>query len=166
MLYIHHDFQRYSSLNCRTIRWYTRTLKSLLSGQHLRLHSPYTGVPGFDFWLGGQLSSFRFLVLSLQTNAGIVTKVFHEVQSLLGCTVMFTNRCRPTFQRCVLPPSSGRCVIALMMEVARTCETSVDIDLRTQQYISEDPYLHTRRRENLKSHKVFHDRFLPSRIPF
>jgi hypothetical protein len=38
-----------------------------------------------------------------------------------------------------------------MMEATRTSETSVDIELRTQQYIPEDSELHTRRRENLKS---------------
>jgi hypothetical protein len=38
------------------------------------------------------------------------------------------------------------------MEVARTAETSVDIYLTTRQYIPEDSELHTRRRENLKSH--------------
>jgi hypothetical protein len=43
-------------------------------------------------------------------------------------------------------------MIALMMEAARTSETSVDIELRTWQYIPEDSELHTRRRENLKSH--------------
>jgi hypothetical protein len=43
-------------------------------------------------------------------------------------------------------------IIALMMEAARTSETSVDIQLATRQYISEDSELHTRRRENLKSH--------------
>jgi hypothetical protein len=42
--------------------------------------------------------------------------------------------------------------ISLMMEAARTSETSVDIQLRTRQYIPEDYELHTRRRENLKSH--------------
>jgi hypothetical protein len=42
-----------------------------------------------------------------------------------------------------------------MMEAARTSETSVDIQLRTRQYIPEDSELHTRRRENLKSHKSF-----------
>jgi hypothetical protein len=41
-----------------------------------------------------------------------------------------------------------------MMEAARTYETSVDIQLRTRQYITEDSELHTRRRENLKSHKI------------
>jgi hypothetical protein len=39
-----------------------------------------------------------------------------------------------------------------MMEAARNSETSVDIQLRTRQYIPEDSELHTRRRENLKSH--------------
>jgi hypothetical protein len=39
------------------------------------------------------------------------------------------------------------------MEAARTSETSVD-NYFTRQYISEDKSeLHTRRRENLKSHK-------------
>jgi hypothetical protein len=42
--------------------------------------------------------------------------------------------------------------IALIMEAARTPETSVDIYF-TRQYILEDKSeLHTRRRENLKSH--------------
>jgi hypothetical protein len=45
-------------------------------------------------------------------------------------------------------------IIALMMETACTSETSVDIQLRTQQYIPEDSELHTRRREILKSHLV------------
>jgi hypothetical protein len=43
-------------------------------------------------------------------------------------------------------------LIALMMEAARTSETLVDIVLRTRQYIPEDSELHTRFRENLKSH--------------
>jgi hypothetical protein len=48
-----------------------------------------------------------------------------EVQNcLLGCTAVLNN-CRPTFQRCVLPPSS------------RTSETSVD-NYFTWQYIPED----------------------------
>jgi hypothetical protein len=41
----------------------------------------------------------------------------------------------------------------MMMEAARTSEMSVDIQLRTWQYIPEDSELHTRHRENLKSHK-------------
>jgi hypothetical protein len=44
--------------------------------------------------------------------------------------------------------------IALMMEAARTSETSVD-NYFTRQYIPEDKSEHhTHRRENLKSHKV------------
>jgi hypothetical protein len=44
-----------------------------------------------------------------------------------------------------------------MIEAARTSETSVDIQLRTRQYIPEDSELHTRRRENLKSHSETDD---------
>jgi hypothetical protein len=46
---------------------------------------------------------------------------------------------------------------AMMMEAARTSEKSVDIQLRARQYIPEDSELHTRRRENLKSHKFLWD---------
>jgi hypothetical protein len=42
---------------------------------------------------------------------------------------------------------------ASIIRAARTSETSVDIQLRTRQYIPEDFELHTYRRENLKSHK-------------
>jgi hypothetical protein len=42
--------------------------------------------------------------------------------------------------------------IRAMMKVARTSKTSVDIQLRTWQYIPKDSELHIRRRENLKSH--------------
>jgi hypothetical protein len=44
-------------------------------------------------------------------------------------------------------------LIPLMMEAARTSETSVDIYLTTRQYIPEGSKLHNRRRENLKSHR-------------
>jgi len=47
------------------------------------------------------------------------------------------------------------CIITLMMEAARTSETLVDIQLKTRQYIPEGSELHTRRRENLKSHFFF-----------
>jgi ribosomal protein S15P/S13E len=40
----------------------------------------------------------------------------------------------------------------MMMETAHTSETSVDIQLRTRQYMPEDSELLTRRRENLNSH--------------
>jgi hypothetical protein len=42
------------------------------------------------------------------------------------------------------------------LAAARTYEMSVDIQLRTWQYIPEDSGLHTCHRENLKSHKM-HD---------
>jgi hypothetical protein len=46
-------------------------------------------------------------------------------------------------------------IVALMMEAAHTSETLVD-NYFTQQYIPEDnSELHTRRCENLKSHKHF-----------
>jgi hypothetical protein len=54
----------------------------------------------------------------------------YEAQSPLGCTVVFLIGCRPTFQRSVL-----------MMEAAHTSETSVDIQLRTRQYVPEDSEL-------------------------
>jgi hypothetical protein len=60
-----------------------------------------------------------------------------KAQNLLGCTAVFLTECRP-----------------MMMEAARTSETSVDIQLRTRQYIPEDSELHTRRHENLKSHTM------------
>jgi hypothetical protein len=42
--------------------------------------------------------------------------------------------------------------IALMMEAGRTSETSGKFNVITRRYIPEDYKLHTRRRENLKSH--------------
>jgi hypothetical protein len=48
------------------------------------------------------------------------------------------------------PPTSG----AWCRGHPRTSETSVEIQLRTRQYIPEDSELHTRRRENLKSHII------------
>jgi hypothetical protein len=42
--------------------------------------------------------------------------------------------------------------IALMMEAARTSETSTTFNVTTRRYIPEDCKLHTRRRENLQSH--------------
>jgi hypothetical protein len=47
-------------------------------------------------------------------------------------------------------------IIALIMEAARTSETSVNIYLTTWQYIPEDSELHARRRNNLKSHSRNH----------
>jgi hypothetical protein len=42
--------------------------------------------------------------------------------------------------------------IALMMEAVRISETTVTFNVTTRRYIPEDSKLHTRRRENLKSH--------------
>jgi hypothetical protein len=39
-----------------------------------------------------------------------------------------------------------------MMEAVRTSKTLVYLDETTRRYISEGCHLHTRRRENLKSH--------------
>jgi hypothetical protein len=43
-------------------------------------------------------------------------------------------------------------IIALMLEAARTSETSVDTQLRKRQFNPEDSELYSRRRKNLKSH--------------
>jgi hypothetical protein len=49
----------------------------------------------------------------------------------------------------------GACaLIALMMEAARTSETSVNFYQTARRNNPEDSCLHTRRRENLKSHNV------------
>jgi nucleoside diphosphate kinase len=45
-------------------------------------------------------------------------------------------------------------LIALMMEAVRTSETSVNFYQTTRCNNAEDSHLHTRRRENLKSHMV------------
>jgi hypothetical protein len=49
--------------------------------------------------------------------------------------------------------SSTVLVFALMMEAANTSETSVNFYQTTGRNIPEDSHLHTRRRENLKSHQ-------------
>jgi hypothetical protein len=41
---------------------------------------------------------------------------------------------------------------ALMMEAVRISETSINFNVTTRRYIPEDSKLHTRYRENLKSH--------------
>jgi hypothetical protein len=41
-----------------------------------------------------------------------------------------------------------------MMEAVRTSETSASFDVTTRRYIPEESKVHSRRRENLKSHKV------------
>jgi hypothetical protein len=57
--------------------------------------------------------------------------------------VVWSGRSSPKFQRYIR--------IALMMEAARTSETSVHFYQTTRRYNPKDSHLHTRRRENLKS---------------
>jgi hypothetical protein len=45
--------------------------------------------------------------------------------------------------------------VAMMMEAVSTSETSVNCYQTTRRNIPEDSHLHTRRRENLKSHLIF-----------
>jgi hypothetical protein len=47
-----------------------------------------------------------------------------------------------------------RAMIALMMEAASTSETSVNLYQTTRRNYPEDSHLHTRHRENLKSHLI------------
>jgi hypothetical protein len=70
---------------------------------------------------------------------------------LLDCCTVYSGRSLPTFQRCLLPPSSG--LIALMMEAASISETSVSFYKSPRRNNPEDSHLLTRRRENLKSHR-------------
>jgi hypothetical protein len=53
--------------------------------------------------------------------------------------------------RCLLDCSA----VYLMMEAARTSETLVNLYQTTRRYNPEDSYLHTHRRQNLKSYKDF-----------
>jgi hypothetical protein len=46
-------------------------------------------------------------------------------------------------------------IIAVMIDVARTSETSVNIYKITLQYSPADGHLHTHRREDLKSNNVY-----------
>jgi hypothetical protein len=45
-------------------------------------------------------------------------------------------------------------IIALVMEAVRTSETLVNFNMTTRRYIPEDSKVHTRRRENVKSHNI------------
>jgi hypothetical protein len=63
-----------------------------------------------------------FLLWDLSNSTAHLVNIGLEAQNLLGCTAVFLIECRPTFQRYVLPLSSGQ-LTALMMEAARTSET-------------------------------------------
>jgi hypothetical protein len=78
----------------------------------------------------------------------------YEDGGLLGCSAVSSGRSLTTFRKYLLPPSSERCH-TLMMELARTSETSVNFYQTTRRYKQEDRHLYTRRRENFKSCLVF-----------
>jgi hypothetical protein len=76
-------------------------------------------VPGSNLtWKPGVLAGFSCDISSSHGGE-------YEAQNLLGCIAVFLIECKRT-------------LIVLMMEAARTSETSVDIQLRTRQYIPED----------------------------
>jgi hypothetical protein len=54
----------------------------------------------------------------------------------------------------IIRAMSKSSLIALTMEAARIFETSVNFYETTRRSIPQDSHLHTRRRENLKSHQV------------
>jgi hypothetical protein len=62
---------------------------------------------------------------------------------------------RRIWQRCLLPPSSGRCHPRWDSKTLSTSETSVNFCQTTRRNIPEDSYLHIRPRENLKSSLYF-----------
>jgi hypothetical protein len=125
-----------------------------------------------------------------------INKVYSQdgwLLCLLGLCTVQSGRSSPTFQRCLLTPSSGshrpdvggskhlwnvgkllpdymaqqprrqpssysppwQPEISLMTEAASTSETSVNFYQIPWSNNPEDSHLHTRRRENLKSHKAY-----------
>jgi hypothetical protein len=81
-----------------------------------------------------------------------VNTVTVEDGCFLGCCTMQSGRSSQTFKRCLLPPSLGRWL--------STSETSVKFYQTTWCNNPEDSNLHTRRRENLKSHTVSYSLFV------
>jgi hypothetical protein len=71
----------------------------------------------------------------------------YEDDSLVEYNAVQSRRSRPTFQRFVLPPSSGR--YTLMMEAVSTSETSISFNEVTRRYIPQGCHLHSSRSENL-----------------
>jgi hypothetical protein len=64
-----------------------------------------------------------------------------KMQVTAFCNTSAYSWSRPTFQKCVLPPSSGWRLIAQTTETVRTIETSVYCNETTQRYIPERCYL-------------------------
>jgi hypothetical protein len=87
--------------------------------------------PNIVFFLRFSYNFWYLLSISFQCSNVIkkpklneTNTICTEAQNLLECTAVFLTECRPTFQ------------------------------LRTRQHIPEDSELHTRCRENLKSHTI------------
>jgi hypothetical protein len=105
------------------------------------------------------------LLSEFNQNWNVLTNICWTLQ-FSGC-YMWTNR---QLQMClkiqvcslncfgrlstVLSSESSGMYCLMMTEAARIPETSVNIQLRTWQYIPGDSELHTRCRENLKSHII------------
>jgi hypothetical protein len=94
----------------------------------------------------------------IRTTLNVKKRLFFSLASSLNDTSFATKFIQHMEHRYLLGGINKRhtCfkakIIALMMEAIRTSETSVD-NYFTRQYIPEDKSeLHTRRRENLKSH--------------
>jgi hypothetical protein len=88
-------------------------------------------------WVDVQAEKWNFRTISVQLTKFKKNRLFWEIYKInKNCTWSSA--------------SSGMycCVLNWI-----STETSVDIQLRTRQYIPEDSELHTRRRENLKSRK-------------
>jgi hypothetical protein len=66
----------------------------------------------------------------------------YEDGCLLGCWAVMSGRGLPTFQKCLLPPSSGR--FALMMKAASTPNTLVNRYQTTRRNKPEDSHLQSR----------------------
>jgi hypothetical protein len=84
----------------------------------------------------------------------MVSKCYNQIRCRLGQLYrVFAERRNPaSWPRGTL--NNLFTIIAVMMEVVRTSETSVNFNVTTRPYIPEHTKLYTRRRENLKSHML------------
>jgi hypothetical protein len=80
----------------------------------------------------------------------------YEDGCLLGCSAVKSGRSISTFQRSLLPLSSGRSgLIALMMETANTSETLVYFYQTTRRYNPEDSHHHVFSLTSFSRHSQF-----------